>query len=67
VLGVEVLGGSEPRLALDCAEVRFVCADGGAEGIVEIAVALPDEVRAGRERVEVGSACIALAGLGDGV
>src|SRR4051794_8988447 len=66
VLGVAVQGGEEPRLALDGAEVRFVPADGGVEGIVEIAVALPEELRAGRETIEIGSARIALATLGDG-
>jgi hypothetical protein len=65
VLGVELGGGEEPRLALDGGEVRFVRAD-GAEGIVEIAVAVPDAVRGGRERVEFGSAAVALSALDGG-
>jgi hypothetical protein len=63
----EVLGAAreQPGQALCCdgAEVRFVTADGGPDGIVEIGVALPAEVRAGREQVEVGSARLLLADL----
>ena len=65
VLGVELDGSEQPRLALDGAEVRFVAAD-GAEGIVEIAVAVPEAVRGGRERIDVGSATIALSTLDAG-
>ncbi len=61
VLGVPLQDG-EPRLALDGAEVRFVRAD-GAEGIVEIAVAVPESVRAGREEIEVGSAALTVSSL----
>ena len=64
VLGVEVRDGEDPHLVLDGGEVRFTAPDaGGAEGIVEIAVAVPESVRAGRERIEVGSAHIAVAAL----
>jgi hypothetical protein len=64
VLGVEVSGGE--RLALDSSEVRFVAGDeGDAEAIVEIAVAVPEGVRRGRDSVEIGSARIRLGTLGD--
>lgn len=63
----EVLGAaceqSAQTLRCDGAEVRFVAAEGGPDGIVEIAVALPAEVRAGREQVEVGGARLLLADL----
>lgn len=65
VLGVELDGSEQPRLALDGAEVRFVAAQ-GAEGIVEIAVEVPQDVRGGRERIDVGSAAIALSTLDAG-
>ena len=58
-------GSEQPRLALDGAEVRFVDA-AGAEGIVEIAVEVPETVRDGRERIDVGSAAIALSTLDAG-
>ena len=38
----------------------------GAEGIVEIAVEVPEAVRDGRERIDVGSAAIALSTLDGG-
>jgi hypothetical protein len=65
VLGAELDASEQPRLALDGAEVRFVAAD-GAEGIVEIAVAVPEAVRGARERIDVGSAAIALSTLDAG-
>jgi hypothetical protein len=63
VLGVASADGPEPALRCDGAEVRFVAAGGGLEGIVEIALALPAEVRAGREQIEVGSARLLLSDL----
>jgi len=61
VLGVPVRGTQQPALNLDGAEVRFVSAqDELTEGLVEIAVELPDEVRAGRETVELGGVCLRL-------
>ncbi len=65
VLGVELERGEQPRLQLDGGEVRFAAAE-GVEGIVEIAVAVPDAVRDGRERIDVGSASIALSALDGG-
>ena len=62
VLGVPIQAPEQPRLALDGAEVGFVSAD-GAEGIVEIAVAVPEAVRAGREEIQVGSAAVTLSPL----
>ena len=62
VLGVELDGSAQPRLALDGAEVRFLAAE-GAEGIVEIAVEIPEAVRNGREGIDVGSAAIAVSAL----
>lgn len=64
VLGVERADRAEAALRCDGAEIRFVAAtDGGPDGIVEIALALPAEVRAGREQIEVGSARLLLSDL----
>jgi len=64
VLGLEPTGEEPPRLQLDGGEVRFATAGVGAvEQIVEIAVALPADVRAGRETIEVGSARLTLSDL----
>jgi len=64
VLGLAVQDGAEPRLTTsDGAVVRFVpaAAGNGVEQIVEIALALPAQVRAGRERLEIGGATLALS------
>jgi hypothetical protein len=61
VLGVPVSGGQSPVLALDGAEVAFVAAeDEAAEGLVEIAVELPPELRRERDAIELGRARVAL-------
>lgn len=61
VLGVPVRGTQQPALNLDGAEVRFVSAqDERTEGLVEIAIELPDEVRGGRETIELGGVCLRL-------
>jgi Glyoxalase-like domain len=55
VLGVAPGDGQRPTLPLEGAEVRFEQArDEPGEGLVEIAVELPDEERRGRETIEVG-------------
>lgn len=55
VLGVSAQNGGEPRLALDESEVRFAEApDERGEGLIEIAVELPPELRGGRTSIEVG-------------
>jgi hypothetical protein len=55
VLGVPVSGEDGPLLELDGSEVRFeAAADEQAEGLVEIAVALPPELPGGEEAIEVG-------------
>jgi hypothetical protein len=56
VLGVPVSGVEEqPLLELDGGEVSFRHAvDQRVEGLVEIAVEIPPELRGGRETVEVG-------------
>ena len=55
VLGVAPGDGHEPVLALDGAEVRFVTAeDERSEGLTEIEVELPPELRDGRTEIEVG-------------
>ncbi|HXV04890.1 MAG TPA: VOC family protein [Solirubrobacterales bacterium] len=55
VLGVAVQDGGETLLALDGSEVRFIEApDDRGEGLVEIAIELPPERRAGRTEIEVG-------------
>jgi hypothetical protein len=61
VLGVPVSGGESPVLALDGAEVAFVAApDQAAEGLIEIAVELPPEVRRERDAIDLGRARVAL-------
>lgn len=64
VLGVAPSGEGEPLLQLDGAEVRFCrVAAGEPEGIVEIALAVPAQVRAGREQIAAGSARLVLSDL----
>jgi hypothetical protein len=61
VLGVPVSSREQPALDLDGASVCFSAAeDELAEGLVEIAVELPPEVRRGREAIELGKARISL-------
>jgi hypothetical protein len=61
VLGVQASGGEEPVLGLDGGEVRFERSGIEPEpGIVEIAVEVPEEVRAGRSEVAVGGVRIRL-------
>ena len=63
VLGVKPTG-EEPRLELDGGEVRFaVAGPRGVEQIVEIALELPAEVRAGRGSIDVGAARLTLSDL----
>ena len=66
VLGVPVLadgsdGAQRPELALDGATVGFAAAEReAAEGLSEIVLELPSEVRRGRDLVEVGGARLRL-------
>ncbi len=61
VLGVPVLADGQARLQLEGAEVRFAAAGGeAAEGLAELVVALPPDVRSGRELIEVGAARLRL-------
>jgi glyoxalase-like protein len=61
LLGVGAADGEEPRLALEDASVNFVRADSEAdEGLTEIVLELPGEVRRGRELVQVGAARVRL-------
>jgi hypothetical protein len=63
VLGVPLAGDSgRPELRLDRdVRVAFATADGGAEGLTEVEVALPPTVRRGREAVAVGGVRFRLA------
>jgi hypothetical protein len=63
VLGVESEDGPEPALALQGSRVGFTEAEPGREGIREIAVQVPPEVRAGRETLAAGSARVTLSDL----
>jgi len=65
VLGVPARGGEGAELAMsDGASVKFTNAGSrGVEQLVEIAVAVPAEVRAGREWIDVGAARLALRDL----
>jgi hypothetical protein len=62
VLGIPAEDGA--RLSLDGASVEFERAASEAEeGLVEVAVAVPDELRRGRESVEIGGVRFRLGGL----
>jgi hypothetical protein len=62
ILGVPVSGGESPTLHVDGSKVSFVAAkDELAEGLVEIAVELPAEVRGERDAIELGQARITLS------
>jgi hypothetical protein len=64
VLGVEPADGSEPMLRLDGAEVHFRRAgEELREGLVEIALELPREVRAGRGDLQLGGVRLRLSDL----
>jgi hypothetical protein len=61
ILGTPVSGGQSPTLRVDGSEVNFLAArDELAEGLVEIAVELPAELRGEREVIELGQARITL-------
>jgi hypothetical protein len=61
ILGVPVSGGESPVLAFDGAEVDFVPAQNeAAEGLVEIAVELPQELHRERDAIKLGRARIRL-------
>jgi Glyoxalase-like domain len=62
ILGVPVSGEQSPTLLVDGSEVNFVAAgDELAEGLVEIAVELPPELRRERDTIELGRARITLS------
>ena len=65
VLGAEVDGGADGvggvRIPLDGGEVRFREAGGGGEGLCEIALAVPEDVRGGRSELQLGGVRLALA------
>jgi hypothetical protein len=65
VLGLPRAGGEGgSRLQLDGGELRFASvAPGAAEQITAISLALPAEVRGGREAIEIGSARLELSDL----
>ena len=65
VLGVSPSGEGGTALQMsDGASVSFVsCGERAVEEIVEIAIALPAEVRAGRESIAVGAATLRLSDL----
>ncbi len=68
VLGVAVQDRGRPRLQLDGGEVRFTPLDGGGqgggEGLTEISLALPAQLRAGRESLELGGVRLSLGDYG---
>ena len=55
VLGVPLLGAPGPALQLDDAEISFIAAEPAMEGVCEVALELPGEVRRGREAIELGA------------
>jgi hypothetical protein len=61
VLGVPSSGVAQPTLQLDGAEVRLIATgDGGAQGLVEIAVRLPPELSRGRTAIQLGGVRVRL-------
>jgi Glyoxalase-like domain len=61
VLGVPLSGEEQPTLQLNGAEVRLVATeDDAAQGLVEIAVQLPPELRRGRTTIELGGVRVRL-------
>jgi hypothetical protein len=61
VLGVPFSSAEQPTLQLDGAEVRLVAVeDDGAQGLVEIAVQLPPELRRGRTAIQLGGSRVRL-------
>jgi hypothetical protein len=66
VLGVPASGARQPVLRLDGGRVDFVAVDDErAEGLVEIALELPSELRRGREAVELGGVRLRLLDAGE--
>lgn len=64
LLGVDVSPNSEMVLGLDDAEVRFTrCPEDAAEGIVEIELELPAEIRGVSETIELGGVRLSLRDL----
>lgn len=64
VLGVAVTDGELPQLQLDGGEVRFERADDERkEGLSEISIDLPEQLRAGRERLRLGGVRLSLSDL----
>jgi hypothetical protein len=62
VLGVAPDTGPSPVLQLDDAEVRFIGAEEPqAQGLCELALELPDDVRRGRDAIELGGVRLLLA------
>jgi Glyoxalase-like domain len=61
VLGVPSSGEEQPTVQLDGAEVQFQSVeDSGAQGLAEIAVELPPELRRGRAAIELGGVRVRL-------
>jgi Glyoxalase-like domain len=64
VLGVAYDGDGKQALQCEGGQIHFIAAaEDGPDGIVEIALALPAEIRAGREQLEVGGVRLLLTDL----
>ncbi|HEX5225539.1 MAG TPA: hypothetical protein VFW29_10465 [Solirubrobacteraceae bacterium] len=64
VLGLHVgAAGAEPAIALDGGAVRFREAGDGPEGLCEIALAVPEHVRAGRAELALGGVRVTMRAL----
>ena len=64
-LGVSLDGSEHPVLLLDGGRVDFLAATTEhAEGVAEIALELPSELRAGREAIELGGVHLRLSDAG---
>ncbi|MCW3033099.1 MAG: hypothetical protein QOK19_767 [Solirubrobacteraceae bacterium] len=64
VLGRPVAGGEPALVMSDGATVRFVeTGERAVEEVVQISLALPSDVRAGRARIDLGGASLALSDL----
>jgi hypothetical protein len=66
VLGVPLTGAPQPLLRLDGGRIDFLAVDDErAEGVVEIALELPSELRRGRDAIDVGGVRLRLLDAGE--
>ena len=64
ILGVPLVDAPGPVLHLDEAEISFIVAEPAMEGVCEVALEVPGEVRRGREAIELGAVRLRLLEAG---